>query len=66
MRACRRECFDGQIISWSIRTHFGAELENTMLGTAIETVDSSIKRPVLGLIMASNTADPAPMAIALR
>ena len=32
------DCFDGLVISWSIGTHPDAELVNTMLDAAIETV----------------------------
>lgn len=41
------DCFDGQVISWSIGTRPDAELVNTMLDAAIETVENSNKRPVV-------------------
>lgn len=39
--------FDGKVISWSIGTRPDAELVNTMLDTAVETVASNDKRPVV-------------------
>ncbi|WP_276968713.1 IS3 family transposase, partial [Metallibacterium scheffleri] len=39
--------FDGMIVSWSIGTHPDAELVNTMLDAAIETVTASGNRPVV-------------------
>ena len=40
-------CFDGMVVSWSIGTRPDAELVNSMLDTAVETVASSEERPVL-------------------
>jgi putative transposase len=41
------DCFDGLVISWTIGTHPDAELVNTMLDAAIETVVQSKNRPVV-------------------
>jgi transposase InsO family protein/transposase-like protein len=41
------DCFDGLVISWSIGTRPDAELVNTMLDAAIETVANSNDRPVV-------------------
>jgi transposase InsO family protein len=41
------DCFDGMIVSWSIGTRPDAELVNTMLDAAIETVGTSRQRPVV-------------------
>ena len=41
------DCFDGLVISWSIGTRPDAELVNTMLDAAVETVADSKKRPVV-------------------
>jgi transposase InsO family protein/transposase-like protein len=41
------DCFDGKVISWSIGTRPDAELVNTMLDAAVETVVSNDKRPVV-------------------
>lgn len=41
------DCFDGMVISWSIGTHPDAELVNTMLDAAIETVTEAEERPVV-------------------
>ncbi|WP_137940502.1 IS3 family transposase [Chitinivorax sp. B] len=41
------DCFDGLVISWSIGTRPDAELVNTMLDAAIETVTNSNDRPVV-------------------
>jgi len=41
------DCFDGKVISWSIGTRPNAELVNTRLDAAIETVASNDKRPVV-------------------
>ncbi|MEO9150606.1 MAG: IS3 family transposase, partial [Burkholderiaceae bacterium] len=41
------DCFDGQVISWSIGTRPDAELVNTMLDAAIETIAGSSERPVV-------------------
>ena len=39
------DCFDGTVISWSIGRRPDAELVNTMLDAAIETVHGSNDRP---------------------
>jgi len=41
------DCFDGLVISWSIGTHPNADLVNTMLDTAIETVAQREERPII-------------------
>ncbi|MET3383331.1 transposase InsO family protein [Variovorax paradoxus] len=41
------DCFDSLVISWSIGTHPDAELVNTMLHAAIETVVDTNDRPVV-------------------
>lgn len=41
------DCFDGMVVSWSIGTRPDAELVNTMLDVAIETVAVSSERPVV-------------------
>ena len=41
------DCFDGMVVSWSISTRPDAELVNTMLDAAIDTVAASIDRPLL-------------------
>jgi len=41
------DCFDGLVISWSIGTRPDADLVNTMLDAAIETVANSNDRPVV-------------------
>ncbi|MDI1252480.1 IS3 family transposase [Thermomonas sp.] len=41
------DCFDGLVISWTIGTHPDAELVNTMLDAAIETVAGGNDRPVV-------------------
>ena len=41
------DCFDGLVVSWSIGTSPDAELVNTMLDAAVETVVDSIDRPVV-------------------
>ncbi len=41
------DCFDGMVVSWSIGTNPDAELVNTMLDAAIETVADSNDRPVV-------------------
>jgi transposase InsO family protein/transposase-like protein len=41
------DCFDGMVVSWSIGTRPDAELVNTMLDAAIETVIASSDRPVV-------------------
>ena len=41
------DCFDGLVLSWSIGTHPDAELVNTMLDAAIETVAEGEARPIV-------------------
>lgn len=41
------DCFDGLVVSWSIGTRPDAELVNTMLDAAIDTVIASSDRPVV-------------------
>jgi transposase InsO family protein/transposase-like protein len=41
------DCFDGMVVSWSIGTRPDAELVNTMLDAAIETVTASGNRPTV-------------------
>lgn len=41
------DCFDGLVISWSIGTHPDAELVNTMLDAAIDTVTGGDARPIV-------------------
>lgn len=41
------DCFDGLVVSWSIGTHPDAELVNTMLDAAIETIADHPNRPVV-------------------
>lgn len=41
------DCFDGMVVSWSIGTSPDAELVNTMLDAAIETVTNGDKRPIV-------------------
>lgn len=41
------DCFDGLVVSWSIGTRPDAELVNTMLDAAIDTVSASSDRPVV-------------------
>jgi len=41
------DCFDGLVISWSIGTKPDAELVNTMLDAAIETVTDADNRPIV-------------------
>lgn len=41
------DCFDGLVISWSIGTHPDAELVNTMLDAAIETLADADARPIV-------------------
>jgi transposase InsO family protein/transposase-like protein len=41
------DCFDGMVVSWSIGTRPDAELVNTMLDAAIQTVSASSDRPVV-------------------
>ena len=41
------DCFDGMVISWSIGTSPNAELVNTMLDTAVETLAGVDRRPIV-------------------
>ena len=41
------DCFDGLVVSWSIGTRPDAELVNTMLDAAIDTVIAGSDRPVV-------------------
>ena len=41
------DCFDGMVVSWSIGTRPDADLVNTMLDAAVETVAASSDRPVV-------------------
>ncbi|GAB2914040.1 IS3-like element ISAtu3 family transposase [Paraburkholderia jirisanensis] len=41
------DCFDGMVVSWSIGTSPDAELVNTMLDAAIETVTEEDKTPIV-------------------
>ncbi len=41
------DCFDGLVVSWSIGIHPDAQLVNTMLDAAIETVRNGNDRPVV-------------------
>ena len=41
------DCFDGMVVSWSIGTSPDAELVNTMLDAAIETVIEGDRRPIV-------------------
>ncbi len=41
------DCFDGLVVSWTIGTHPDADLVNTMLDAAIETVVGGNERPVV-------------------
>ena len=41
------DCFDGMVVSWTIGTSPDAELVNTMLDAAIETVTETSDRPVV-------------------
>lgn len=41
------DCFDGMVVSWSIGTRPDAELVNTMLDAAIQTVTARSDRPVV-------------------
>lgn len=42
------DCFDGMVVSWTIGTSPDAELVNTMLDAAIETVTDTADRPDRG------------------
>lgn len=41
------DCFDGMVVSWSIGTRLDADLVNTMLSTAIDTVTGREVRPIV-------------------
>ena len=41
------DCFDGLVISWSIGTNPDADLVNTMLDSAVETVANCDNRPIV-------------------
>ena len=41
------DCFDGMVVSWTLGTSPDAELVNTMLDAAIETVAETTERPVV-------------------
>jgi transposase InsO family protein len=41
------DCFDGMVVSWSIGTSPDAELVNTMLDAAIETVSQNDNKPIV-------------------
>ena len=41
------DCFDGMVVSWTIGTNPDAELVNTMLDAAIQTVSDTSDRPVV-------------------
>ena len=41
------DCFDGLVISWSIGTKPDADLVNTMLDAAVETIADSEARPII-------------------
>jgi putative transposase len=41
------DCFDGLVVSWSISTRPDAELVNTMLDAAIDSVNASSERPIV-------------------
>ena len=41
------DCFDGLVVSWTIGTHPNADLVNTMLDAAIESVAECENRPVV-------------------
>jgi len=41
------DCFDGMVVSWSIGTSPDAELVNTMLDAAVETVMESGNKPIV-------------------
>ena len=41
------DCFDGLVVSWTIGTRPDADLVNTMLDAAIETVANSNDQPVV-------------------
>ena len=41
------DCFDGLVVSWSMGTRPDAELVNTMLDAAVESVADNEHRPVV-------------------
>lgn len=41
------DCFDGLVVSWSVSTRPDAELVNTMLDAAIETIADGSDRPII-------------------
>ncbi|WP_269758757.1 IS3 family transposase [Variovorax sp. E3] len=41
------DCFDGKVVGWTIGMRPNAQLVNTMLDAAIETIDISSNRPVV-------------------
>ena len=41
------DCFDGMVVSWTIGTRPDAELVNTMMDAAVETVAASNERPIV-------------------
>ena len=41
------DCFDGLVVSWSVGVRPDAELVNTMLDAAIETISSTADRPIV-------------------
>lgn len=41
------DCFDGMVVSWSIGRSPDAELVNTMLDAAVETVNGNENRPIV-------------------
>ena len=41
------DCFDAMVVSWSIGTRPDADLVNTMLDAAIETIAANSDRPVV-------------------
>lgn len=41
------DCFDGLVVSWSVGVRPGAELVNSMLDAAIETIAGSLDRPIV-------------------
>lgn len=41
------DCFDGLVISWAIGTKPDANLANTMLDAAIESIEDSVARPII-------------------
>jgi putative transposase len=41
------DCFDGLVVSWTLGTRPDAELVNTMLDAAIDSVEAALSRPVV-------------------